>query len=158
MGWLSRPYKVHIRKSQASDAAAFSGLHAQGFERAWGISEFESLLCEKAVCAHMAQTSLNHPCGFIISRVAADEAEILSVAVAKNARQKGVGGQLLNLHLSALAQSGAKAVFLEVDELNLAAIALYKHFGFAIVGTRKAYYKRTDGSSPSALVMKRCLK
>ncbi len=158
MGWFLRPFKVQIREGRVGDSAAFSNLNVQGFERAWGISEFEALLCEKAVCAHIAETGFNQPCGFILSRIAADEAEILSVAVAKNARRKGVGRQLLSVHLSALAQSGAKAVFLEVDELNLAAIALYRHFGFATVGTRKAYYKRTDGSSPSALVMKRCLK
>ena len=106
----------------------------------------------------MAHTASNLPCGFILSRIAADEAEILSIVIAKNARRKGVGGQLLTTHLSALAQSGAQTVFLEVDELNVSALALYRHFGFEKVGERKAYYKRKDGSSPAALVMRRCLK
>ncbi len=171
MGWFKRMldaknrlhfftsgFKIQIREGKPDDAAMFSNLHAQGFERGWGRSELEELLCEKTVFAHMAETGSGTSQGFIMSRIGADEAEILSVAVAKNARRRGVGAQLLSVHLSTLAQSGAKTVFLEVDELNPAAIALYKHFGFEIVGKRKAYYNRQDGSSPSALVMKRCLK
>ncbi len=157
-GWFSRALKIQIRTCRSYESAALSKLHTQGFERGWGVSEFETLLCESTVRVHLAEMQLSEPCGFIISRIAVDEAEILSVVVAKNARRKGVGGQLLNTHLSALAQSGAQTVFLEVDELNVSALALYKHFGFEKVGERKSYYKHKDGTSPAALVMRRYLK
>jgi ribosomal-protein-alanine N-acetyltransferase len=53
--------------------------------------------------------------------------------------------------------SPAKKLFLEVDENNAAAIALYKKHGFAGIGTRKGYYPRPDGTPATALVMARDL-
>jgi [ribosomal protein S18]-alanine N-acetyltransferase len=158
IAWLFRPFNVQIREARVIDCTKLATLHKQGFERSWSVSEFESLLCDASIITHVAQTRLRQPVGFIMSRKAADEAEILSILVAKKARRKGVAVQLLTTHISCLAQKGANTLFLEVDELNNAAIALYHHFGFQKVGVRKAYYQRDDGSSPSALVMKRDLK
>ena len=56
--------------------------------------------------------------GFIMSRLVEDEAEILSVAVARRQRGRGLARRLLDLHLRRLAGLGARAVFLEVDEHN----------------------------------------
>jgi ribosomal-protein-alanine N-acetyltransferase len=52
----------------------------------------------------------------------------------------------------------AEALFLEVDETNRPAIALYKRFGFRQVGRRPNYYSSADGSSAGALVMRRDLR
>lgn len=150
--------KFQIREGTITDCTKLATLHKQGFERSWSVSEFESLLCDTSIITHVAQTRLRQPVGFIMSRKAADEAEILSIVVAKKTRRKGVAAHLLTTHISCLAQKGANALFLEVDELNLAAFMLYQYFGFQKVGVRKAYYQRDDGSSPSALVMKRDLK
>ena len=91
--------------------------------------------------------------GFILSRMAADEAEILSVAIAPGRRGRGFAGPLLDLHLRRLAGLGAHAVFLEVDEHNAPACALYRRAGFQQVGRRQGYYQ--DASS--ALVLRRDL-
>ena len=52
----------------------------------------------------------------------------------------------------------AESLFLEVDETNTAAIALYRRLGFRKVGQRKAYYDAGDGSKNAALVMRLDLK
>ena len=72
----------------------------------------------------------------MLSRVAADEAEILTIAVEPAARASGLATALLSHHLSRLARAGAGGVFLEVDETNLPALALYRRFGFRQVGRR----------------------
>jgi ribosomal-protein-alanine N-acetyltransferase len=83
--------------------------------------------------------------GFIISRIIAGEAEILSVAVASSRRGKGLARQMLNLHLRRLAGLGTRTVFLEVGEGNAAANRLYRRAGFRTVGRREGYYPdRTD--------------
>ena len=81
--------------------------------------------------------------GFIISRIIAGEAEILSVAVASARRGKGLARQMLNLHLRRLAGLGTHTVFLEVGEGNVPANRLYQRAGFRAVGRREGCTIRT---------------
>jgi [ribosomal protein S18]-alanine N-acetyltransferase len=137
------------------DAAGFAKLHAASFGRGWSEDEFERLLLDRNVLAHRAGTGRNLY-GFILSRLAADEAEILSVAVAASRRARGLAGRLLDLHLRALAGRGARAVFLEVDDDNVAARRLYARRHFHEVGRREAYYPGPAGGS-RAIVLRRDL-
>jgi ribosomal-protein-alanine N-acetyltransferase len=93
--------------------------------------------------------------GFILSRFAAGEAEILSVAVAASRRGRGVGRALLDLHLRRLAGLGVHTVFLEVEEDNAAARSLYARAGFSEVGRRQGYYPRERDEAGAALVLRR---
>jgi len=136
-----------------ADAPSFAKLHAASFGRGWSEDEIEQLLLDRNVLAHRASAGCNLD-GFIISRLAADEAEILSVAVAASRRGRGLAGRLLDLHLRALAGRGARAVFLEVDGDNIAARRLYARRYFREVGRREAYYPRPGGGS-RALVLRR---
>lgn len=92
--------------------------------------------------------------GFVMSRRAADEAEILTIAVEPKARGGGLATALLGSHLSRLSRFGVSALFLEVDEANAPALALYRRFGFQQVGRRAAYYAKADGSRANALILK----
>jgi ribosomal-protein-alanine N-acetyltransferase len=91
--------------------------------------------------------------GFILSRMAGGEAEILSVAIAARQRGRGFARPLLDLNLRRLAGLGARTVFLEVDENNKPARALYRRAGFADVGRRNSYYQ----SGAAALILRRDL-
>ena len=95
--------------------------------------------------------------GFLLSRMAAGEAEILSVAVAGSERGRGIAGRLLELHLRRLAGLGVGAVFLEVEAGNTPARRLYARAGFREVGQRKGYYVEPSGAAASALVLRRDL-
>ncbi len=92
--------------------------------------------------------------GFVLSRFAADEAEILTIAVAPEWRRCGIGTLLLAPHLAGLAALRVNRLFLEVDVENIAARALYAGFGFEQVGERKAYYRTADDRLAAALVMR----
>ncbi|MFV0279637.1 MAG: GNAT family N-acetyltransferase [Rhodoblastus sp.] len=95
--------------------------------------------------------------GFVLSRRAADEAEILTIAVAPGARGAGLATALLGNHLSRLARLGVSNLFLEVDESNRPALALYRRYGFEQVGRRPAYYAKPDGARTNALILKSIL-
>jgi ribosomal-protein-alanine N-acetyltransferase len=138
------------------DAAAFAALHASSFGRGWSEDEFERLLLERNVIAHRAM-SARTLAGFVLSRLAGDEAEILSIAVATSRRERGLARRLLDLHLRRLAGLGASAVFLEVDEDNQSARRLYARAGFRDVGRRPAYYSRAADAPANALVLRRDL-
>jgi ribosomal-protein-alanine N-acetyltransferase len=136
--------------ARANDAAAIARLHAASFGRGWEEDEVHRLLLDSAVVAHRAMVRRTMA-GFIISRMAADEAEILSVAIAPTRRGRGFSRPLLDFHLRSLAGLGARTVFLEVDERNTPACRLYDGAAFQEVGRREGYYK--DGAR--ALVLRR---
>ena len=143
-----------ITASHPRDAAAIAALHAQSFHRGWSDEEVENLLIDGHVLAHSLRVG-GIFAGFVLSRRAGDEAEILSIAVARRHRGRGLARQLLNLHLGRLAALGVRALFLEVDENNAAAIALYRRAGFREVGKRPNYYPLPGGRTAAALVLRR---
>jgi ribosomal-protein-alanine N-acetyltransferase len=138
------------------DAAPFAALHAASFRRGWSEDEFERLLIDRNVLAHRALIG-GRSVGFIVSRVVAGEAEILSVAVARAQQGRGLARRLLDLHLRRLVGLGVRTVFLEVDDDNIPARRLYAHSAFREVGRREGYYPRMAGETGSALVLRRDL-
>ncbi len=89
----------------------------------------------------------------ILARYAADEAEVLTVAVVPERRQQGLGGRLVAAAAEEARKQGATRLFLEVSTRNPAARGLYQRLGFVQVGRRRGYY--ADGSD--ALTLSRAL-
>ena len=141
-----------LSEARPGDAAAIAALHKASFQRGWGEDEVYGLLIESNVVAHRAMSGRTM-IGFILSRMAASETEILSVAIAPRQRGRGLARPLLDLHLRRLAGLGTRAVFLEVGETNAPACRLYRRAGFSEVGRRGGYY---DGGT-AALVLRRDL-
>lgn len=142
-----------------TDAAArMAAIHAASFARPWSTLEFERLLGERGVVADglflgPAGRPSAKPAGFVLSRIVLDEAEILTVAVAPEARGRGLSIPLLERHLDELSRRGARIVHLEVEEGNHPALALYRRFGFRERGRREGYYQGADGTRAAALTM-----
>jgi ribosomal-protein-alanine N-acetyltransferase len=145
-----------LSEATARDAAAIAALHGASFARGWSDGEIEQMLIERNVIAHRA-TLGRRLHGFILSRIAGDEAEILSVAVRTARRGRGIARALLNLHLRRLAGVGVRTVFLEVDEDNAPARRLYQRAGFAEAGRRPGYYRQGREQPATALVLRRDL-
>jgi ribosomal-protein-alanine N-acetyltransferase len=131
-------------------------IHAASFHRGWGEGEFETMLAERNTLVHRLKVGRGIA-GFIISRIGADEAEILSVALDPAHRGRGLSRDLLLTHLGHLAGRGVRTVFLEVEENNQPARRLYQRAGFATVGRRERYYQRPGGEQLNALLMRRDL-
>jgi [ribosomal protein S18]-alanine N-acetyltransferase len=159
MQWLTRLFArgaPALSEASVRDAPAIARLHAKSFRRGWSDGEIEQMLIERNVVAHRAMRGRTLD-AFVISRIAAGEAEILSVAVQPALRGKGLARTLLNLHMRRLAGLGTQTVFLEVDEENAPARRLYARAGFREVGRRDGYYRREGGDSATALVLRRDL-
>jgi ribosomal-protein-alanine N-acetyltransferase len=129
-------------------------IHASAFARPWEAGEFDTFLLDPAVRIDGLFLGRDRqPAGFVLSRTALDEAEILSVALARSARGRGEARRLMLNHLQALAHAGVRTVHLEVEEGNNPALALYRRLGFSTTGHRPGYYARPDGTRASALSM-----
>jgi ribosomal-protein-alanine acetyltransferase len=92
--------------------------------------------------------------GFLVARHAADECEIMNLAVAPRGRRRGTGSRLLAAALEAARERGARRVFLEVRASNLTAQRFYARHGFESAGRRRDYYA---APREDALVLARSL-
>lgn len=152
-----------IERLEADRAADCATLHAAAFHHPWPEPDFEALLLARATYATAAlgramPGKTGELQGFILSRLAADEAEVLTIAVQPRRRGLGIAGRLMEANMADLRAGGAKSWFLEVEVGNAPALALYERFGFAKVGERASYYRTSEGASAHALILKRDLR
>ena len=146
---------------------ALADLHAASFPRGWSESEIAALADQNGMAVRVARTvgqPKAAPVGFNFVRQTGDEAEILSIAVHRDHRRRGIAEKLMRDAMMRLRADRVSALFLEVAEDNLPAVTLYRQLGFETVGMRPAYYaphvERADGdplaarNRTSALVMR----
>jgi ribosomal-protein-alanine N-acetyltransferase len=156
----NRTPDLAVRPTVAFDLDALAALHADAFAQAWDQPwNRESIATLLAMPGAFGLIGLidGAPAGLVIARVAAGEAEILTLGVAPDARRRGLARLLLDETASRAAAEGAERLFLEVAEDNLAAQALYADAGFVRVGRRPDYYARAGGTRAAALILARPL-
>lgn len=131
-------------------APLLAELHAEAFPPAdrWTAQAIGMLVALPGHFALLA-TAAGEPMGFVLGRVAAEESEVLTLAVRPSARRGGVGRALMRALMAESARRGAGILFLEVSEANHGARALYAGLGGTLAGRRRRYY--ADGSD--ALVL-----
>ena len=110
------------------------------FTDPWSVRDFED--CVTSDATFLVAETAQGVAGYLVAIDAADEGEILNLAVAPNGRRHGVGRALVREILETLSDRGVRKVFLEVRESNAAARALYAGYGFKEVGRRTQYYRR----------------
>ena len=130
-GALTENDGIDIVPVDAEQAVALAPIHAASFEEAWNAPALARLLGAGAARALAAFAGYERrPLGFVLAFVAADEAEILTIAVDPALRRTGIAARLLRALHSELAQEGIGRVYLEVAADNTAALSLYRRFGF----------------------------
>jgi ribosomal-protein-alanine N-acetyltransferase len=149
------PWSVrsHVVTVALSEAEILAEIHAAAFGHAWSAEEFAALLAERTVFAVGVRRG-RRLAGFVLVRVVADEAEILTIAVRRGFRRRGLGRMLMEEALRRLHRAGASACFLEVDRGNAPAVALYRSLGYAVAGERRNYYRSAASEDGTALVMR----
>jgi ribosomal-protein-alanine N-acetyltransferase len=126
-----------IIQATLAHAAALAVIHAAAFppREAWG---------EDAIALQLALPGafglVDERGGMLLGRVAADEAEVLTLAVAPSVRRQGLGRALLRAARDHVSACGGHAMFLEVAAANDAALSLYRREGCVEVGRRLRYY------------------
>jgi ribosomal-protein-alanine N-acetyltransferase len=159
MSWISallRGGTAAVEPATLADTPRLAELHGASFHRGWGEGEFESMIGESNTLVHRLRLG-RKIVGFAVSRIGADEGEILSIAVDPRYRGQGLSRNLLLTHLGHLAGRGVRTIFLEVEENNRPALSLYKRAGFTVVGRRERYYQQPGGEQLNALLMRRDL-
>lgn len=136
-----------------ADPQVLAALHARCFTqpRPWSAAEFADLLADPQIIL------IAQPTGFACARLVLDEAELLTICVAPESQNQGLGAALLAALHGAIAARGGKTVFLEVAETNATARQLYLASGYVQAGIRRNYYQNAGKSAVHALVLRRAL-
>ncbi|WP_395173475.1 ribosomal protein S18-alanine N-acetyltransferase [Roseibium alexandrii] len=146
-----------IEEALDEDLLKVAEIHAASFKHAWDVEELARMQAQSGTSILVARRASPYgtqgPLGFLILRTAADEAEVITIAVHPRQRGRGIGKKLMEDGLFRLYGERCKSLFLEVDSSNEAAILLYRSLGFREVGRRKGYYSDSGGDG-TALVMR----
>ena len=121
-----------IREAAAGDATRLAALHAQALPPGWPAEDFAAS-CGDAGRALLTAAKGGEPEGFILLQFAADEAEVLALAVADDRRRQGCAASLVRVAINLCASKFVTCIYLEVAESNNAARSLYEKFGFSLV-------------------------
>ncbi|HEX9345979.1 MAG TPA: ribosomal protein S18-alanine N-acetyltransferase [Gemmatimonadales bacterium] len=133
-----------MRPAKLGDVPAVRAIEQEVFADPWSTQDFRDCLTSDA---HFLVVEASGPgggaiAGYVVALDAADEGEILNLAVAPGGRRNGLGRALVQHILEALTARGVRQVYLEVRESNGPARALYAAQGFKEVGRRTEYYRR----------------
>lgn len=144
-----------VRPASIDDAPELARIHRAAFDAPWDADSFRRLLEGPGAFALLAKAAAATDLqSFILIQVAADESEILSIATVPAARHSGLARALIVEAADEAARRGAHAMFLEVAEDNVAALALYRNLGFAEQGRRRDYYIRAGAKPVDALMLR----
>lgn len=143
---------VTIRPARATDLPAILGIERVSFTDPWSRSSFTALLEQPRVHFAVALDATGTLLGYTVAWFVLDEAELANLAVAPDARGRGIGTLLLEGALEAAETRGSEAMYLEVRASNVSALALYASHGFIEISRRKSYYRRPV---EDALVLRR---
>ncbi len=128
-------------------------LHALCFTQPppWSLTTFAAFATDP-LCFTLTEAD-----SFLIARVVAGEAELLTLAVAPQNRRRGLGARLVSRFVYQSRLRGADMAFLDVAANNAPAIALYLRAGFGQTGRRKGYYRAPGHAPVDAILMSRAL-
>ena len=156
-----------IRAIRTADCEAIAAIEEQTFNTALDRGQLLTFMKMPAFCGFVDETNilnsahklnnldmLGNLAGYLLATITLDEAEILSIAVSADQQKSGRGAGLLGHFLAYVAARDVKIVFLEVAADNVSALTLYDRHGFAEIGRRPSYYKRSDGDC-DAILMRR---
>ena len=152
---------LHIRRAVRGDLSGMLRIEQASFADPWtaeslstalALDRMRVLVAEPGDVVGRAGDGTDGVLGYVVALVVGPEAEIADLAVAPEARRRGIGRALLDRALSELERTGVRAVYLEVRESNQAARTLYESSGFDLVGRRRGYYRLPP---EDALVLRR---
>lgn len=139
-----------IRDMRQNDVPRVAALERDAYEFPWSAGIFRD--CLLAGYTSVVMEYRGEVIAYTILSVAAGEAHLLNLCVARSHRRAGHGRTLLEVILERAELAGAEQVHLEVRPSNASALALYEQSGFSRIGLRKRYYRASRGSEDAVLL------
>jgi ribosomal-protein-alanine N-acetyltransferase len=145
---MSEELRVLVR----SELGALTKVHAECFPvDPWSVRDFLELLAIRGASGHLAASPEANIAAFIVDLIGPDDAEILTLGVARAARRRGLARALIADLAKRARLKGARRLLLEVAADNQPAIALYSSIGFILLGERPGYYRLPSGKADALI-------
>lgn len=135
--------QYRIRQGRPADLPAIVAIEQTVFTDPWSERALEDALRAGSFVAERTDAVI----GYVFLRSAADEGEIVNMAVASEHQRRGVGRRLLEAACERLRDAGVRRVFLEVRESNDVGQGFYEAMGFRSIGRRSRYYRNPPESA-----------
>ncbi|QIG79018.1 GNAT family N-acetyltransferase [Stakelama tenebrarum] len=150
---------TRLRAGGIGDVSTVAAIMAEAFDprfgEAWTAAQCMGMFSLPGVWLTLAERDAT-VAGFALSRIAADESELLLLATLPRMRRMGIGGILLRSVIAEARSRGASNLHLEVRAGNDAE-HLYRTEGFSKIGERRNYYRGKTGESFDAQTFSRSL-
>jgi ribosomal-protein-alanine N-acetyltransferase len=155
--WYENALTVCISQALPSDAPDLAQLHAGALPPGWPAADIAAF-CDRSSRIVLKAMDGAVLLGFAILQFAADEAEILTIAVAQQAQRRGIGSLIMERAIAICEERFVSCIYLEAAESNGPALGLYKKFGFSVLAHRKNYYLSARPTPETALIMRLDIK
>ena len=132
-----------IRKMKIDDLDEVMQIEKESFSMPWNRWMFERELEDTNRAYFLVAKNSDEILGYVGFWLVFDEAHVVTIAVGKDYRRKGIGTMLLASALVVADTLGAKKATLEVRVTNISAQNMYYEFGFETVSIRKGFYTDT---------------
>lgn len=149
----SDPVDSAINFAEPADAFELAAVHAEALPPGWPVEDLAAY-CGRCDRLTLKAGRSGMVFGFLTLRCAADEAEILTLAVRATVRRRKIASSLLSDAVRFCRSRAIAHIYLEVAEDNVAARALYEKHSFRIFGHRARYYVAKGQPPGSALIMR----
>lgn len=143
--------QVDIVPFEPGDLDAMMEIENRAFTVPWTRSSYEELAPLSSIRIWVAKKD-DELVGYMLYQFWGDEMELHSIAAKPEVQRNGIGSQLMEHMLIEASKLGITHIYLLVRPSNEEARALYRKYGFAVVGVRHKYY-RDNGEN--ALIMAR---
>ena len=130
---------ITIRRMAEPDLETVTKIEKEVFTDPWSLNAFRTDLDNDMALPMVAEFE-DKIVGYSNIYIVAGEVQIGNFAVAPGYRKRGVGRKMMNEIFERAKSSKCRTIFLEVRESNVAAVELYKSYGFVSTGKRKGYY------------------
>lgn len=135
---------LKIRKMTLDDIPAVIDLDQKSFSLPWPERSFRFELTDNPASRCWVAELDGNVVGMIVVWLIVNEAHVATIATHPDFRRQGIAKRLLSHALRRLIKDGARSSFLEVRESNVAAQAMYRKFGYDVIGRRQRYYRDND--------------
>ena len=133
-----------IRKMMLDDLEQVVAIDQVSFSLPWPLRSFYFELTDNPASRCWVAEQDGRVIAMIVAWLFVDEIHIATIATHPDFRRQGIGERLLAHTLQSAKEEGACTSFLEVRESNVAALEMYRKFGYVESGRRAMYYKDND--------------
>jgi [ribosomal protein S18]-alanine N-acetyltransferase len=149
---LPQEVSLVLKPAGQGECDLLASLYQSCFPDIWSPAVFRSFFDQGTVVALVAYED-DTVAGFFFGWVITEQCDLLALAVLPELRHRGIARQLLRAGMAEAKAQGAEKIFLEVGVHNEAAFQLYTSSGYTMLGRRKDYYRRPDGTTEDAVTM-----